>query len=367
MAEAPLPDAREFWAVVDRYLPQRQAFDYHDMIRSVSKADQRRLDRHRRRFLKYLMFALSRTCKPFCRFIAAGSTLPTSDIDVTSFYAQPTTLVHGAQVIVNEIYGPGFSMSRLFDMNIYVHTWYVFCKAKGVTIYEECSDRRKFMEPPLLLQQIMWGIVRIVANRREPLVRVIFEALPLSIRAAALSLHRRLLYRRRMHPDPRERLAKAVGSVEALMNQLPQKTYEYFDANSYLAYLQHDAYLTVGAYNHVVLHMQRKLKIRMTRAEYVMSLLDNLGFLCVASIGKALEVPSEKTLKYFYRCIDALINLGVGKPIGLHEILKSFYSAKLRGERSRYHVHVDRIRTLFKTNADIMSFMAEQIDIVLAF
>lgn len=357
-------DVAKFWSIVRKYVPNTADFDYHNSIRRMSRSDQVRIDGHRRRFLAYLLENLSRDCRPFCVFKDAGSKAPTSDIDVTSFYAQPVTLIQMAQHIAEDVYGPGTTLQRLFDMNIYPHTWYILCLPKGVTVYEECPERRKFMTPRILLQQFLWGTLRIIAARRNPMARLIFNILPKRMRHAAILLQQRVRRKARLQGAS----DAAVARVTNLLNRMPQRLYAYFDANSYLASLQHDAYLTVGAYNHVVLHMQRRLTIRMTEAEYLMSLLDNVGFMCsLLQQGDELSfaTPGEKMLKYFYRCIDALINLGFDQPINIHRILHNFYNAKLRGNTLKYRIHMDNVRALFKTNAMIMQFLAEKINIVL--
>lgn len=351
----------KMWSVIERYAT-KDTWDYHVHIASMRRGDQVWIDRHRRHFLSYMLSRLSARCRPFCVFRDAGTKAPTSDIDVTSFYAQPTAVIHHAQHIAQEVYGPGVTLQRLFDINVYAHTWYISCAPRGVTIYEECPERRKFMTPDVLMQQFLWGTLRICQSRRNALARLIFYALPRNMQAASVNLQRRVRYAAK-RPGA---IDTAISRVMSLMNQLPQKMYQYFDANSYLASLQHDAYYTVGAYNHVVLHMQRRMTIRMTDAEYLMSLLDNLGFVCsLIRTQNGDAAPGGKMLKYFYRCIDAMINLGFDKPIVLHRILKTFYTAKLRGNSKLYHVHMDKIRSIFKSNRMIVHFLADKVSNVM--
>jgi hypothetical protein len=333
-----------FWELIFTHLKIKRKGDFTWQL-AVDHAPPQVLEElnvHRRKFWAGLSAILRSYCAPFCAFNESGTIAPTSDIDVTMIYSKALNLLKFIHRIIHKLYGKNLTMENLFDMNIYVHTWYMLCDSNrtGPLIIEDCSSRNKMLDEATLDRQHTWSLLRVYQARNA--FKDIWNLVPEVKQNEVAMLHEDLMkWKRRKDP-----LFKAIEVMEEYQNTMTQEVY---DATSRVAYLEQEAFYSLGAYLHVVVRLQQQRYIKLLPMHYKMSFCDNMGFLLFA-LEKAPN--SGKIMKYLYRCLDAIRQLtNINKYNAEYQLLSDYQRAKTAGD-------------LVKKNAIMEKWIQRKVDIM---
>ena len=433
---------KAFWADALGAMPRgptRATVSWAAAAEVLDDAAIRRLDVHRRKILPALLAALGRPCAPFCRFVDAGTVSPRSDIDVTVFFYRPLVAMRLLEELTLEWFGPDASLDRILEINVYFHTWYMYCRRHNVIEpLEQSRDRAEVHDDARVVRnQTAWSAVRLtllatkvatkvapsgapsgtasvatkVASRAASGLSELWRSLPARVRAdaeetiathdlAEFATEAQRMRRRSAHLH---RWRSAVARMDALLGGLPNAAeaaagasnvssgaasggplMEYFDATSLVSFLETDAYLSYGAYEHVVVQLQLgKHGLLLSPDEYVMSLYDNLGFLAteVHAHEAGEDGPvTDGMLKYMHRCVDALGRVrrhGHGRHAILDDLRRRLtpapdftdalaefeHARRRRGQvkRSPHHALGDVIRARLPTARDLLLHLAGEV------
>ncbi len=311
----------QFWELIFMHLKikKKSEFSWHLAIDYAPQPVLEELNVHRRKFWTGLSAILRAYCGPFCAFNESGTIAPTSDIDITMVYSKALNLLKFVNDIIQKLYGKDLTMEKLFDMNIYVHTWYMMCDPSGPTpiIMEDCNSRNKILNESTLNRQELHELNQELTS-----------------------------WKRRKNP-----LFKAIEIMENFQSSMTQEVY---DATSRVAYFEQDAFYSVGAYLHVVVRLQQERHIKLLPVFYKMSFCDNLGFLLLA-----LETApnSGKIMKYLYRCLDAIRQLTKNSRLKYHkeyQMLLDYQKAKTMGDMQKKNAIMEK---WINHNIDIIAML----------
>lgn len=298
-----------FWNTWNRV----RAKDWGDLISHLRDNDQNAAADLRRKFLTYALGVAGSLCAPFCRFSDVGSKSPSSDIDVTVLSTRSLTAVR----IVNDLFSRVFldapnsvvlDMGTVLDINVYSNAYYAVCGGAVVPV-EACPGGGFVLDEAAKLDQVRWSIYRIPLDKPDwwsadagPLLKAGVELLHEAMRSCA-------------EGDDGGSEAAAVGKAEATLGLLADKVREddakgaadlrrrYVNAVSTVRALETGAYLSYGAFAHVVLSTQAGTPVLLTDLDYIASFFDNLGFFIESESEDGQ--PSMKSVKYFDRCMQA--------------------------------------------------------------
>jgi hypothetical protein len=295
----------------------------------------------RHRFVLTLKPMLQKLCGKRCRVLDVGTVGPTSDYDIT--VEDGVNLRHlrteANLLLARTFESPVLTDIGQLDVNIYTHTWYMLCQSSKLVVARVCRSRTE-VPPSVLASQLAWSGVRLYktqpawceANLPRALVdqtsahclqwdRDVAEGQTNALRA---SVWDKTVAQMEQRAQAALTAAGAAGDAPAVA---------YYSATSRVAALAPDAYMSYGAYAHVVLQIQGKHRVTLFLAEYAMSALDNMGFLAVAD-----TVPHA--FKYAHRVLDAVhragrrvgrrVHRGAGLDTALHPLrdaLTAYYTA----------------------------------------
>ena len=319
----------QFWDIVYAYVPQnvsKSKVSWTMLTKALPTHSIGTLHKIRKEFYASLHDSLTELCAPFCEYNDAGSVSPTSDMDISMLYVRPVPALEIAKKYTEQVWGKDIRYNRLFDINLYAHIWYMPCKTR-IRLIEECAY--KDIPSEIMLRQIGWSMQRLLESEPDIAAKSQYAGVASKVKA----------YRKKQNVT----LSAAIERMQTALLALPQnKLAEYFDMTSTVASLSEEAFYSCGAYLHVVVRMQKKTRIKLARELYVMSFFDNLGFLVHAD-------GDGHVAKYAYRCLDALKHMGYmsAQLLSTHEVLRTFYAAKLKGDNIEKERMLNRFIELF--------------------
>ena len=298
------PNVEAYWRLNPRGLP------WQELIVTLSHRDRLVVDGVRRRFVSAVIERAGDTCAPFCQFIDVGRSSPSSDIDVTIHNVRAGTVIRLANELFRELFvhdgkvRPGTSMSELLDVNIYANSHYEVCRGL-LTPRHLCPDLRPLPDS-IETEQVLWGMLRVPGDLRgaRAMLGESTRAMWDEVHALASTLHAHV------RSVGSSALLPLIERSERLLDDMvssgqnDQNQGQYFRTMSMIRAHETDAYISYGAFAHIVLMMQNGQSdkdLHMTRAMYAASFFDNLGFL----LSKQDRQTDASAAKYYYRCVHA--------------------------------------------------------------
>jgi hypothetical protein len=271
-------------------------------------------------------------------------------------------------MLTMSLFGQGLSFERLFDINFYASVWYDFCNGQPAEA-GTCDVHPLPIE--IAGKQLMWSAIRIAQCKYIPSGSIIWKAFPAPFQDRVTRLLDKLNTPNK-NVDDRHRHA-----LEQLDDILVQDTIDlprYYDATSEVAFYENGAYLSIGAYVHVVQCMQAKTtKCRLDPAKLLMSILENVGFWlevteCVGiprtanrrlSVDVAVPLYS-KSMKYLLRVFDAIDRLDRTSPTTakLLAITRLYAEGKATRQPRLMQVAIGKIAEMYPTCESLAAFMA---------
>lgn len=307
-------DVHFFWEKWDR----TKASDWTDLIKK-NPEDQKKLDGIRRAFIKKAIDIATATCQPFCRLSDVGSKGPSSDIDITVMNTQSSLKVRLVHQLFREIFIKGdetrktLTMSKVLDINIYRNAYYDICSQSGIpSLVEDCPNGLQ-LDDSARIDQACWSMWRLPLEPPTDWWSTTDGVQ--SLREGLATMHDQM-----NSCDQKNGVSNAVtnaehflGEILAEIKQLPNAgtsnheeklknlRRQYVNAISTVRVLEEGAYISYGAFAHIVLSTQAGNVVKLDKLDYVASFFDNLGFF-IEQQGNAII----KAIKYFDRCMKAL-------------------------------------------------------------
>lgn len=342
-------DTERFWEIVyshiSRSVPHTK-ITWSLLSKHVPLEDLTVLSNIRHDFFEILHAKLFKMCAPFCEYKVTGSSTPSSDIDVSMLYVRPLPALDIARKLTYKIWGKGIRLGHLLDINLYAHNWYIPCESNKVKLMEECMYRT--ISKNALLRQIGFSMYRVLSSA---------DAHVLSKSPYLVEAHdARAFLNKQRHSSltvvirQLEVALRLLGTVQS--SNRDEAICDYLDLTSLVSVKENESYLSCGAYLHVVVRLQKQMRIRLAPEMYIMSFYDNMGFLVGAN-----EPGSQA--KYMYRCLDALKSLGYRLQAILtpHAVLKSFTAAKSSGNLAKKESTLEEFRKMFNSRQHMIEFL----------
>ncbi|GAX84523.1 hypothetical protein CEUSTIGMA_g11944.t1 [Chlamydomonas eustigma] len=279
---------------------------WQKMIRRLDGRDRRRAHAIRRRIVNHLLRELGRLCEPYCTFLNVGSDRPESDVDVTVQNAKASIFLDLSRRMYATLFGPGApTMGALLDVNMYASEYYDVCSDGRVVPMQHCTHRDRPLPMGVRVEQMAWAMLRIERSSPEAI-----DGAPIA-RGMVLAL-RALSARSGPLGAAIKRSERALGLLMREKDDAARSN--YMRSVSIVRSLEPDAYLSYGAFAHIVLHVQQdhcNNDGAMTLDELVASFLDNYGFLSIATKERGTnELKKQHQAKYVWRCCDAIRRIG---------------------------------------------------------
>lgn len=308
----------DFWRDALKYsgLQAKKSWVWSRHIGTLSKAQQKRLDKYRKAFLEILLNTVKSVCAPFCKFQNVGSVSPTSDIDIGVHFAKANPIMELANELTVTLFGEKADLDALFDINFYASVWYDFC---GPRPSEAGSCHLPEIPAESKHDQVIWSALRLYENRLQASGKILWSAIPAQLRKSIAKRYAVLTPK----SPPLSIMRKAsLDHLDHIMTLVPMPLKEYYTATSRVAFYEHDAYLSIGAYIHVVLCLQKGSDCNISEGKLVMSLLENAGFWL--HVTECKDVPASasgalntkvaislygKSMKYLTRMFDAITRM----------------------------------------------------------
>ena len=304
--EADIPKLRaslrvdEFWKLWD----STGATTWSAMIAKLDYDDQRRADEIRRGFMSYAIEVAGATCTPFCRFSDVGTTSPSSDIDVTVLNTRSSLVAQVIRDLFNHVFsteGHDINLGTAFDVNVYCNAYYGVCNRSGMpTPVEDCAIGLQ-LDDKARLDQACWAMWRLPQGDDSWWDVAELKAGVQSMHSSIASCRSDVGLAVRRADATLGEILKAMKIKGVAVVRLAELRRTYVNAVSTVRALEEGAYISYGAFAHVVLSTQAGMSVDLRPLDYVASFFDNLGFF----IEHENDADTLKLIKYFDRCVRA--------------------------------------------------------------
>lgn len=278
-------------------------------------------------------------CKSVCTFNSVGTVTNYSDYDINVSGPNATEVVERFNERFREIFG--MESSTAFDTNIYGSSFVHEVHQTNFKEYTYKSDDelRKFYyvsgtDRRDQIKQRKWALLKLFSNLDNKEIIIMDYAYKM-----IKDLVDELSLRKSGNDDPKtlnllyiEMLKENQKYKKKMLAYRPSDPEEannlkfhYKDSLSRANYFGNEMYYTQGAFIHVVMNIQSKINIPVTKNEYMDSFIENMGDLFGILNKHDPEKDScldliEKISKYFSRATDALIKLGFLELKDIYEI-----------------------------------------------
>lgn len=272
-------------------------------------------------------------CKHTCSFSSVGSVTNFSDYDVNVTGIKSTEIVEVFNQRFREIFGK--ESSEVFDTNVYGSS---FVREVRNNNFEEYyvknseGEEQKYRIVSVNTErdrqsQRKWALIKLFLNldhkERYPL-RDAYQFIEKKWKELFSMVKDRSddrmmnEYYVEMLKLNKEYAKKMMGPKIKDKDFSDSLKFHYKDSLSRANYFGNEMYFTQGAFIHVVMNIQSKVNIPMTKHEYMDSFIENMGD-CFKVLNDYEKGENEKPLcqkimesvsKYFSRATDALVKLG---------------------------------------------------------
>jgi len=320
-----LPETRKMLGIDRYWVMNPRRLSWHELILSLSHKRQQAVHEVRQSFVRFVFSVAGQTCSPFCQFIDVGTDSPTSDIDVTVVNTRASLVVRLAAELFEALFlrSPSApvdddptrptTMSSLLDVNVYSNIYYDTCGG-SMQPKHQCPRTPSSLNASQA-EQAVWALMRVpkhVLGRQSTLhwraLCSLAETLRASVKggcaggvqADSVSFLAAIENSERLLSELGEKAEKVRGFHNESFSSWSETRDQYLRAVSAVRCMETDAYISYGAFAHVVLVMQAGKKgVNLTPLEYIASFFDNLGFLC------GCKRVDTHAAKYLVRCFDA--------------------------------------------------------------
>ena len=298
---------------IDWYLAKHYEKEaWADLIDSRPKL-KHKLEQMRRAFVSFALKVAGSMCLPYCSFEDCGSIGPHSDIDITVVNVRASIMIKIIHSLFEQLFLlPGHLLDKTLDVNLYSGSYYGLV-GKALAPLELCES---IQDVKTLNDQVLWSMIRLVPAKNKA-QRLILSSIDNDTKKKLLKL------------DKETRKLSLEDHVLGIERVLQRRVDEGDSVELYRDYMrrmsamhvcENGAYISYGAYKHVVLNLQGGMDLKLSPEDVKASFYDNIAFL---SLCEKIDV---KAAKYFYR-ISTLVSL----PADLVTRAKKVLEAKKSG------------------------------------
>jgi hypothetical protein len=271
---------------------------WQELMQSCNKRQRYTLHRARRRIVEHIVKSIGESCEPFCTFLEVGTDSPTSDVDITVINTRASMSIRAANLLCRDLFrdfpgGSRFSLPQQLDVHLYST---VYCVSDGMIIPKFKCLKKDTLK--VQVEQVLFSCMNI-RNRLVVQNKILWDTVDKL--AEDLDV---IAFVRKTKRSQRAFLTALDESEKSLQNciQDPNLYPEYMAKVSMLKMAEIDAYVSYGAFLHVVVKLQWGQKdMTLTPLECAASFFDNLAYL-----------QEKNVQKYFDRCVSAsMMGLGI--------------------------------------------------------